>query len=151
MPYLVKGTRPDINNGQGVTQIEPTFWPSPGHSNLGSDGRYTCSSLPLIVWWVPYLDKGCRPDFNNGPSPGHSNRVSDEVYIYSVLLLMVSWWLLYQAKGPMPDFNSGPGNDSNIGCTLAVQRLFESSLSNSPSPSHSNLASEYISVQVSYL
>ena len=44
-------------------------------------------------WRVPYLPKGCRPDFNNnngpvrlfefdsnnGPSPGHSNLVSDEV------------------------------------------------------------------------
>ena len=51
MPYLAKGHRPDINNGPGVTRIVPTFWPqhlfemnsnngpSPGHSNLGSDGR----------------------------------------------------------------------------------------------------------------
>ena len=59
----------------------------------------------MDFWWVPYLPKGCRPDFNNGlggdsnsgpvlaprrlfesdsnngPSPGHSNLVSDEVYI----------------------------------------------------------------------
>ena len=78
MPYLAKGPMPDINNGSGVTRIVPTFWPqhlfkfssnngpSPGHSNLGSDGKYTCSSLPLMVWWVPYLNKGCRPDSNNG-------------------------------------------------------------------------------------
>ena len=108
MPYLTKGPRSDINNGSGVTRIVPTFWPSiysnstgimappqaTRHSSLGSDGRYTCSSLPLTVWWLPYLNKGCRPDFNNGvegysnsglfwrlfasgsnngPSPGHSN------------------------------------------------------------------------------
>ena len=39
---------------------------------------------------------------------------------------MVSWWLPYLAKGPTPDFNSGPGNDSNIGCNLAIEYLFES-------------------------
>ena len=134
-----------------MTRIVPTFWPqhlfkfnsnngpSPGHSNIGSDGKYTCSSLPLTVWRVPYLNKGCRPDFNNGlggdsnsgpvlapwrsfdsdsnngPSLGHSNLVSNEVYICSGLLLMVSWWLPYLVKGPTPDFNSGPGNNSNIG------------------------------------
>ena len=21
----------------------------------------------MVSWWVPYLPKGCRPDFNNGP------------------------------------------------------------------------------------
>ena len=113
MPYLAKDQRPDINNGPGVTRIVPTFWRqhlfkfssnSTGHSSLGSDGRYTCSSLPFMVWWIPYLNKGCRPDFRNGlegdsdsspvfppgvylsptrimaPSSGHSNLVSDEVY-----------------------------------------------------------------------
>ena len=174
MLYLAKGSRPDINNGPGVTRIVPTFWPqhlfkfisnndpSQGHSNLGSDGRYTYSSLPLIVRWVPYLNKGCRPDFNNGlegdsnsgpilaswclfesnwnngPSPGHSNLVS----VYTSV--QVSWWLPYLAKGPMPNFNRGPGNDSNIGCILALQHLFESNLNNSPSPSHSNLVSDRI-------
>ena len=54
----------------------------------------------MVSWWVPYLAKGCRPDFNNGlggdlnslapqhlfksdsnngPSPGHLNLVSDVV------------------------------------------------------------------------
>ena len=77
-------------------------------------------SLPLMVWWVPYLNKGCRPDFNNGlggdsdsgvlaswrlfesdsnnvPSPGHSSLVSDEVFrspIYG------SWWLPYWPRAP---------------------------------------------------
>ena len=95
MPYLVKDSRPDINNGPGVTRIVPTFWPwhlfklnsnsgpSPGHSNLGSHGRYTCSSLPLMVWWVSYLNKGCMSDFNNGPG-GDSN--SDPVLVPGVYL-----------------------------------------------------------------
>ena len=82
---LAKGHRPDINNGPGVTRMVPTFWsqhlfklnsnngPSQCHSNLGSDGRYTCSGLLLMVsWWVPHLPKDCRPDFNNGPG-GDSN------------------------------------------------------------------------------
>ena len=55
-----QGPQADINNGPGVTRIVPTFWPqhlfklntnngpSPGHSNLGSDGRYTCSGLLLM-------------------------------------------------------------------------------------------------------
>ena len=144
MPYLTKGHRPDINNGPGVTRIVPTFWPqhlfklnsnngpSPGHSNLGSDGRYTCSGLLLIdSWWVPYLSKGYRPDFNNGlggdsnsgpvlapqrlfefdsnngTSPSHSNLVSHRVYICSCLIVMVSWWVPYLPKGCRPDFNNG--------------------------------------------
>ena len=48
------------------------------------------------------------------------------------------------AKGPMLDLNSGPGNDSNIGCILALQCLFESNLNNSPSQSHSNLVSNRV-------
>ena len=62
-----------------MTRIVPTFWPlhfsksncnngpSTGHSRIGSDRRYTCSSLKFMVWWVPYLNKNRRPDFNNGP------------------------------------------------------------------------------------
>ena len=43
-------------------------WPLPGHSNLGSDGRYFCSGVPpMVSWWMHYLAKGPRPDFNNGP------------------------------------------------------------------------------------
>ena len=48
------------------------------------------------------------------------------------------------AKGPMPDFNSGPGNDSNIGCIIALQCLFESNLNNSPSQSHYSLVSDRV-------
>ena len=66
----------------------------------------------MVSWWVPYLPKGCRLDFNNGlggdsnsgpvlapgvylsptrimaPSPSHSNLVSDEVCICSSLLAL---------------------------------------------------------------
>ena len=150
--------------------------PFQGYSNLGSDGRYTCSRLPLMISWVSYLNKDCRPDFNNGlggdsnsglvldpwrlcecysdngPSLGHSNLVSDEVYICASLLLMISWWLPYLAKGSMPDFNSCPGSDSNSGFILALQRLFESNLNNSPPKAIPILRQiEYTSVQVSYL
>ena len=123
---------PNLNNG-----------PSPSHSSPVSDGVYICSGLLLVVsWWVPYLYKGRRPDFNNslgcdlnsgpvlahrhlfesdsnyGPSLGHSNLVSDEVYICSGILFMISWWLPYLAKGPTPDFNNGPGNDLNSSRSL---------------------------------
>ena len=64
---------------------------------------------------------------------------------------MVSWLLPYLSKGPTPDFSSGPGNDSNIGCILALQRLFESNLNNSPSPSHSNLVSGSIYICSGFL
>ena len=37
------------------------------------------------------------------------------------------------AKGPRPDFRNGPLNNFNSGRILAVQRLFESNLNNSPS------------------
>ena len=46
----------DLNNG-----------PSPNHFSLVSDEVYICSGLLLMVsWQVPYLAKGCRPDFTNG-------------------------------------------------------------------------------------
>ena len=104
---------------------------SPGHSSLGSDRRYTCSSLSLMVWWLPYLAKSPMPDFNNcpgnslnssrsldlrrlletdlnnGPSPSHSNSVSDGICVCSGLLVMVSCPVPYPSKGRRPDFNNG--------------------------------------------
>ena len=44
----------------------------------------------------------------------------------------------------MPDLNNDPGNDSNNGCILVLQCLFESNLNNGPSPSHSSLVSDGI-------
>ena len=177
MPHLAKGPRPDINNGPGVIRIVPTFWPqklfkfnssngpSLGHSNLGSDGRYTCSCLPLIVWWVPYLNNGCSltsiiakevtrivPRFgpwrlfesnsNNGPPWAPPVLCQMNYTSVQVSYLRFPGGYHIRPSPPTPDLNSGPGNDSNIGCILALQRLFESNLNNSPSPSHSNLVSD---------
>ena len=121
MPYLAKGHRPDINNDPGVTRKVPTFWPqhlfklnsnndpSPGHSSLGSDGRYTCSGLLLMVsWWVPHLPKGCRPHFNNGPG-GDSN--SGPVF---------APWRFFES-----DSNNGP-QATLILCQMKSTYLFKS-------------------------
>ena len=86
LPYLTKGPTPDFNIGPGnhsnsgcIFALQRLFKsnlnnsPSPSHSNLVSDGVYICSGLLLTVcWWVPYLPKSCRPDFNDGPG-GDSN------------------------------------------------------------------------------
>ena len=80
LPYLAKGPTPDFNYGPGngsnsgcilasqrLIESDLNGGYSPSHSNLLSDGVYICSGLLLMVsWWVPYLPKGCRPDFNNG-------------------------------------------------------------------------------------
>ena len=83
---------------------------------------------------MPYLPKGCRPDFNNGPG-GDSNSgpvlpppqrlfefdsnngslVSDRVYICSGLIPIVSWRVPYLPKGCRPAFNNGLEGDSNSG------------------------------------
>ena len=40
----------------------------------------------------------------------------------------------YLAKRPRPDFNNGSGDNSNCGCILGPQHLFEFDLNNDPSP-----------------
>ena len=143
---------------------------SRGHSNLVSDEVYICSSLLLMIsWWLLYMAKGPKSDFNKSPGngsnsgcilalqrlfesnldndhfPSHSNLVSDGVYIY--LFRSPTYGILVVtilAKGLTPDFNNDPGNDLNRGCILALQRLFESDLNNGPSPSHSNLVSDRV-------
>ena len=77
VPYLAKGCRLDFNNGlRGDSNSGPIYprhlfesasnnGPSPGHLNVR--WSYICSCLlPMVSWQVPYLAKGCRPDFNNG-------------------------------------------------------------------------------------
>ena len=114
----------------------------PHHSNLRSDGRYTCSDLLLVdSWWVPYLPKNCRPDFNQEvtrivapywpptvylsstqimtPPQAKPFQSCVRVYICSCLILTVSWWVPYLPKGCRPDFNNGLGGDSNSGPVLA--------------------------------
>ena len=64
----------------------------------------------MVSWWVPYLAKGCRPDFNNGLgcdsnsdpilAPGvylNPTRIMAPLwsYICSGLLLMVFWQVPY--------------------------------------------------------
>ena len=103
------------------------------HSDIGSDGRYFYSGLPLMVfWWGDIFSQGPRTDFNNGPG-NNSNRgcilglwrlfESDSndgpprplqscvrwKYFCSSVPLMVSWWVQYLAKGPRPDSSNGPG------------------------------------------
>ena len=97
----------------------------------------------MVSWQVPYLAKGCRPDFNNGlggdsnsgpilasrrlfksdsnngPLSGPSQSCVRWSYICSRLLLMVSWQVPYLAKGCRPDFNNGLRGDSNSGPILA--------------------------------
>ena len=85
-------------------------------------------------WWVPYLPKSCRPDFNQEvtrivapycpPSvylsstrimtPPQAIPTLCQIYICSCLIPMVSWWVAYLPKGCRSDFNNGLGGDSNI-------------------------------------
>ena len=57
---------------------------------------------------------------------------------------MVFWWVPYLAKSPRPDFNNnnGSGDNSNCGCILGPQHLFEFDLNNDPSPGNSSLGSD---------
>ena len=56
--------------------------------------------------------------------------------------LMVFWWVPYLAKCPRPDFYNGLGDNSNCGCILGSQHLFEFDLNNDPSPGNSSLGSD---------
>ena len=119
MPYLAKDCRPHFNNSLTGNSNSGPILPPPqrlfkSDSNNGPFPTpfqscvrwscYICSGLLLMVsWWVPYLAKGCGPDFNNGlrgdlnsgpilaprrlfksdsnngPSTGHFNLVPDGV------------------------------------------------------------------------
>ena len=125
LPYLAKGPMPDFNSGPGnisnidwilalqhllETNLNNSPPPPPPAIPILCQMEYTiCSGLLLMVsWWVPYLPKGCRPDFNNGLGgdtnsglvlaprrlfeSDHNNLVWNKVYICSSLLFMISWW-----------------------------------------------------------
>ena len=113
--------------------------PPQSHSNLVSDRIYIYSGLLLMVsWWVLYLPKGCRLDFNNG-LVGDLNSglfLAPSVYLSPTRTMApprtipilchikytsVFWWLPYLAKGPMPDFNNGLGNDFNIDVSKQIR------------------------------
>ena len=55
---------------------------------------------------------------------------------------MVFWWVPYLAKCPRPDFNNSSGDNSNCGCLLGPQHLFEFGLNNDPSPGNFSLGSD---------
>ena len=58
------------------------------------------------------------------------------VQVYDFLMVTIS--------GQGPHFNSGPGDDSDCGCILAFQCLFESDLNNFSSSSHSSPVSDEV-------
>ena len=120
-----------------MTRMVPTFWPrhlfkfnsnncpSEGHSNLGSDVRYTCSSLSFIVWWVPYLNKGCRSDFNNGlGGDSNSGPVFTPGVSFSPTRIMVPLQatpVLYQMKyTSVPGGGATPNGDQVYMCPPQV-------------------------------
>ena len=73
-----KSCRPDFN--QEVTQIVAPYWPPSVYLSstqimtplqaipILCQIEYTSVHvlIPVVSWWVPYLSKGYRPDFNNG-------------------------------------------------------------------------------------
>ena len=165
-----------------MTRIVPTYWPlhffnsnwnngpSPGHSKIRLDGRCTSSSLPFMVWWVPYLNKRLKPEFNNDPemtwieatvwTPLHlfetnlynGPSLSHGVYICSSLLLMVSWQLPHLSTGSRPDFNNDLGADSNSGPVLGPGvHLSLTRIMTSPWATPILCQMKYTSVQVSCL
>ena len=70
---------------------------------------------------------------------------------YTSVLVCYLWFpdgVSYLAKGCRPDFNNSLGGDSNSDPILAPQHLLESDLNNGPSPSHSNLVSDGVSMHL---
>ena len=127
-----------------------------GHSDLGSDGRYFSSGLPLMVSWVQYLAKGPKPDFNdgpritrivaaflspaffesdsnNGPSPGHSNlgQMEDTPVQVSHLWSPGGSNICPRASGLTLIMAQGI---TQIVAAFGPQRLFDSNSNNDPSP-----------------
>ena len=69
----------DSNNG-----------PSPGLCNLGQM-KDTAVQVPLMVsWWVQYLAKCPRPDFNNGPGDNLNSGCILAPSVYSSLIRFMS-------------------------------------------------------------
>ena len=119
----------DLNNGS-----------SPSHSNLVSDGTYIYSGLLLMVsWWVPYLPKGCRPDFNNdlvgdsysGPVLAHQRLFESDSNNGPSRATPVLCQMKYTSVQVSYLWFSGLGNDfnSDVGKQLrhcATTRMFRS-------------------------
>ena len=115
----------------------------------------------MVSWWVPYLAKGPRPDFNNCPWDNLNSSHILASGVYSSLTQIMAplqvipisvrgkihpfrsptYGLIVGAisgQGPRPDFNNGPGDNPKSGRISAPQRLLESDSNNAP-PGHSDL------------
>ena len=124
----------------------------------------------MVSWQVPYLAKGCRPNFNNGLGADSNSglilalgvylsptRIPFQScvrwsYICSGLLLIVSWWVPFLTKCCRPDFNNGLGADSNSGHILTPGVYLSPTQIMAPPEAISILCQmEHTSVMVSYL
>ena len=133
----------------------------------------------MVFWWVPYLAKRPRSDFNNGsgdnsnrscilgprhlfefdlnndPSPGNSSLGSDgstsvHLNLWSPKILIIQ--LMSAISGPRLDFNNCPWDNLNNSRILTHRRLFVSDSNNGPSPGFCNLGQmKDTPVQVSHL
>ena len=120
----------------------------------------------MVFWWVSYLAKRPRADFNNGsgdnsnrgcilgprhlfefdlnndPSPGNSSLGSDgstsvHLNLWSPKILITH--LMSAISGPRLDFSNCPWDNLN-NCRILTQRhLFVSNSNNDPSPGLCNL------------
>ena len=124
MPYLPKSCRPDFN--QEVTRIVAPYWPpsvylsstrimTPPQAIPILCQIYICSCLiPMVSWWVPYLPKGCRSDFNNGLRGDSSSGpvLAPGVYLSPTQIMTPLWAIpilcqmksIYLFKSPIYDF-----------------------------------------------
>ena len=126
----------------------------------------------MVIWWVPYVAKRPRPDFNNGsgdnsncgyiefdlnnnPSPGNFSPGSDgstsvHLNLWSPKILIIH--LMSAISGPRLGFNNCPWDNLNNRHILTHQRLFVSGSDNSPSSGLCNLGQmKDTPVQVSHL
>ena len=133
----------------------------------------------MVFWWMSYLAKHPRPDFNNGsgdnsncdcilspqhlfefdlnndPSPGNSSLGSDgstSVHLNLWFLKILIIHLMSAISGPRLHFYNCPWDNLNNSCILTHRRLFVSDSNNSPSPGLCNLGQmKDAPVQVSHL
>ena len=133
----------------------------------------------MVFWWMPYLAKRPRPDFNNGsgdnsncgcilspqhsfefdlnndPSPGNSSLGSDRstsVHLNLWFLNILIIHLMSAISDPRLDFYNCPWDNLDNSRILTHRRLLVSDSNNSPSPGLCNLGQmKDTPVQVSHL
>ena len=137
--------------------------PSAGHSG---QMKILLFRPPLMVfWWVPYLAKRPRPDFNNGSGDNSNCGCILGIYLSSTWIMtppqaipVLGHWdestpvhlnlwspkiliihLMSAISGPRLDFNNCPWDNSNNTPILTDRRLFVSDSNNGPSPGLCNL------------